>query len=143
MMWIFICVFAILQLLDSGVGLVHTKIPRRFRIKARGGKEDPALELKGENEGSRSKSFDFDERTDAERGMFKLGSKSNIQSPFEPPPELSSSGPRTGGDGDKVVLFTCATLALLVQFFLASNKDAPSFDSYIPIAERVEVKESR
>ena len=88
-------------------------------------------------EDNRAEGFIFDERSDTERGTFKLGPKSNVPSPFEPPLELNS-GPRTGGDGDKVVLFTCVTLALLVQLFLAINKEAPSFDSYVPIAERLE-----
>ena len=107
-----------------------------------GAKEDQPQESESKDEGMRSKGFVFDERTDTERGTFRLGPKSNVPSPFEPPPELSS-GPRTGGDGDKVVLFTCVILALLVQFFLTSNRDAPSFDSYVPIAERLKVKESR
>ena len=81
-----------------------------MREQEGGGEDGEKLE-----KDSRAQGFIFDERSDTERGTFKLGPKSNVPSPFEPPLEELNSGPRTGGDGDKVVLFTCVTLALLVH----------------------------
>ena len=102
------------------------------RIFSRKGEDDEADELLDEIAGG----FIFVEKTDSEMGQFDLSKSRRVgPSPFDPPSELSS-GQRTGGDGDKVIVFTMIALAFMVQFFLVSNHDAPSFDNYIPLNER-------
>ena len=139
----FLCALIMLLWLRTSCGLVRSgsRIGQLARTEAYCRKDEQKQGPEDKAESKISTGFVFDERTDTERGTFKLGA-SNTPSPFRPPSELSS-GPRTGGDGDKVVLFTCITLALLVQFFLTSNRDAPSFDSYVPISERVKVEDEK
>ena len=68
-------------------------------------------------------------KKDDDDGIFKLKPKSLnfIGEKFE------STSPRTGGDGDKVILFTIFSLVCCVQYFLFVNHDLPPFESYTRI----------
>ena len=86
----------------------------------------------GHDQNSTSSSFVFELTSDKDLGVFKLGKKNNNPSPFSPEPRQPDLS-RTGGDGDKVIVFTVFCLLILVQYFLFLNRDAPAFDDYIPL----------
>ena len=108
--------------------------PRLLCINNSGGTRDENKRSSNDD----SQSFIFVEKTDAEMGQFDLSKlrKRNSSPLFDLPPPETSLGSRTGVDGDKVIAFTVLALALMVQYFLFSNHDVPSFDEYIPLSER-------
>ena len=103
-------------------------------IKKPGGSRDENKRSSNDD----SQNFIFVEKTDAEMGQFDLSKlhKRNSSPLFDLSPSETSLGSRTGVDGDKVIAFTVLALALMVQFFLFSNHNVPSFDEYIPLSER-------